>query len=162
MEELIPIFLLILAAMVLAILEICTPSFGILALGGFAALVASLVLSFRYAMWFGWLMTVLAIVFTPVYIAFLIRLFPKTPLGKRLFLAKAESGQGEATPEEDKFETMLGKSGTADTLLRPAGMVIIDNQRIPARAERGMIEKGTPVRVINHDSMNVIVEAVQE
>ena len=52
---------------------------------------------------------------------------------------------------------MVGKTGTAATLLRPAGMVRIDNKRLPAHAETGMIEKDTPIVVVRSDSMNLIV-----
>jgi len=159
MTPLLTILLLLVAAMVLGFLEILTPSFGVLAVGAVAALIASIWLAFGYAGWLGWSMLVGAIIIGPMYVSFLVKLIPKTPLGKRLFLAKAPDGTGQGTPEADTYGEMIGKTGTAATLLRPGGMVQIGANRIPAQAETGMIEKDTPIVVVSADSMNVIVRA---
>ncbi len=157
MEPLMIIFLLVVAAMVLAFLEILTPSFGLLAVGAIGTLIGAIWMSFVYASWLGYTMAFSAVVFGWAYMAFLVRMLPKTPLGKRLFLAKAPDATGDGTPQADMYDEMIGKTGTAVTLLRPAGMVEVDAKRLPAQAETGMIEKGTPIVVVAADSMNVIV-----
>jgi membrane-bound ClpP family serine protease len=90
-----------------------------------------------------------------------VKLLPKTPIGKRLFLSEAPDGTGQATPEADTYDEMIGKTGTASTPLRPTGMVRVDDKRLPARAETVMIEKDTPVIVTDADSMNVIVRKIE-
>jgi membrane-bound serine protease (ClpP class) len=157
MEPLMIILLLLVGAMVLAFLEILTPSFGMLAIGAVGALIAAIFMGFSYATWTGYLTLLAAVVLGPVYVTFLVRLLPKTPLGKRMFLSKAQDATGQGTPESDTYDKMVGKTGTAVTLLRPGGMVQIDNKRLPAHAETGMIEKDTPVVVVGADSMNIIV-----
>ena len=114
-------------------------------------------MGFSYATWTGYLTLVTAVVLGPVYVTFLVRLLPKTPLGKRMFLSKAPDATGQGTPESDTYDQMVGKNGTAVTLLRPGGMVQVDNKRLPAHAETGMIEIDTPIIVVGADSMNVIV-----
>ena len=149
--------LLVIGAMVLGLLEILTPSFGLLAIGAVGTLVGAVWMSFSYASWLGWLVLISAVVIGPMYVAFLVRMLPKTPLGKRMFLAKAPDATGDGMPEADTLDKMIGKKGTADTLLRPSGMVRIDAERLPAQAETGMIEKDTPIVVVSADSMNLIV-----
>jgi len=91
------------------------------------------------------------------YISFIMRILPKTPVGRWMFLSKAPDATGQGTPEADIYDEMIGKKGTSATLLRPGGMVRIDSKRLPAHAETGMIEKGMPIVVVGADSMNVIV-----
>jgi len=157
MEPLMIIFLLVVAAMVLAFLEILTPSFGLLTVGAIGTLIGAICMSFAYASWLGYTMAFAAVVFGWAYMAFLVRMLPKTPLGKRLFLAQAPDATGDGTPQADTYDQMIGKTGTAATLLRPGGMVEIDARRLPAHAETGMIEKDVPIVVVGADSMNVIV-----
>ena len=157
MEPLMIVFLLLVAAMVLAFLEILTPSFGLLAVGAIGRLIGAIFMGFSYASWMGYLTLVAAVVLGPVYVTFLVRLLPKTPLGKRMFLSKAPDATGQGTPESDTYDEMVGKKGTAVTLLRPGGMVQIETKRLPAHAETGMIEKDTPIVVVGAESMYVIV-----
>ena len=157
MEPLMIILLLLVAAMVLAFLEILTPSFGLLAVGAIGTLIVAIFMGFSYASWLGYTMVVGAVILGPIYVAFLVRMLPKTPLGKRLFLAQAPDATGDGTPQAGTYDKMIGRTGTAATLLRPGGMVEIDAKRLPAHAETGMIEKDTPIVVVSADSMNVIV-----
>ena len=161
MNPLVVILLLFLAAMVLSLLEIVTPSFGLLATGALVALFAAVYMGFEHAQWLGYVLTAAVLVLTPAYIALLIRLLPKSPLGKRLFLKRAARAGGEAAPDAELHESLVGKTGTAETLLRPGGAVRIEGQRVMARAESGVISKDTPVEVIRADPMNVIVRAVE-
>jgi len=149
--------LLIIAAMVLAFLEILTPSFGLLAISAIGSLAAAIWVAFSHAPWLGWTVLVSSTVLAPAYMTLLVRFLPHTPIGKRMFLAKAPDGTGQGTPDAEMFDKMIGRTGVAATLLRPGGMVLIGGDRLPARAETGMIEKDTPVKVVGADSMNVIV-----
>jgi len=157
MGSLLTILLLLVAAMALGLLEILTPSFGLLAVGAVGALVAAVYMAFAYATWLGYLLLAATVVLGPMYVAFIVRLLPKTPLGKRLFLSRAPDATGQAAPEGDTYHEMIGRTGTAATLLRPGGMVRIGAMRIPARAETSVIEKDTSIVVVGADSMNVIV-----
>ncbi|MDZ4752889.1 MAG: NfeD family protein [Phycisphaerae bacterium] len=43
---------------------------------------------------------------------------------------------------------LIGERGTAETSLRPSGFVMLGSRRVDAAAESGLIEAGTPVRVV--------------
>lgn len=150
---------LIIAAMVFFLLEILTPMFGVLAALGLAALGGAIWAAFYIDRVFGLVMLVLAIVWIPTYLTLVVRVLPRTPLGKRLFLQRARKAGGEAAPEAEKYESLIGAEGVAATLLRPSGAVRIDGQRIIAVAEQGVIQKGTPIRVVRAAGTNVIVRA---
>lgn len=155
------IIILLAAAMVLAFLEIITPIFGLLALGAMICATAAVVIGFMYAAWLGWILLVVVLILTPVYLTLLVKLLPKTPLGKHLFLGKKPQNlPGEGTPEAAQFDQYVGREAIADSNLRPAGLVKIDGKRIPANAQQGIIKKGATVKIIRADSMNVVVEEV--
>jgi len=155
------IIALIFAALVLLLLEILTPSFGVLAAMAIAALAAAVYFGFTIHSTLGVVMILAMLVGIPVYLVYLVKVLPKTPLGRRLFLRNRKASPGEGTPEAVHLLALVGKTGTAETLLRPSGSVRIDGQRVDAIAESGMIEKDTPVKVIRARGTDVIVRVAE-
>jgi len=147
----------LLAAMVLFLLEIVTPSFGLIAAFGIAALLGSIWFAFELSPILGIAILVVYVFLIPAYIVFLVKLLPKTPLGKILFLKKAAKATGDAIPEKIRDKEILGAEGIAETTLRPAGSVRIDGKRISVQAQHGMIEAGTAVTVVRIDGASIFV-----
>ena len=56
----------------------------------------------------------------------------------------------------------MGKTGTAHTVLRPGGKVIVDGEIYDARAEIGFIDKGEKVRVIQYGTSQLVVIKEEE
>jgi len=148
---------LLLAAMALFLLEICTPSFGVLAAMGIAALAGAVWQAFTISGLCGGLTLAGVLVGTPAYVVALVRVLPRTPLGRRLFLRRTEGGAGEAVPESRELQDLVGRIGTAETPLRPSGAVRFDRKRIIALAEGGLIEKGSTVKAVRVSGTNLIV-----
>lgn len=148
---------LILAAMVLFLLEILTPSFGLLGALAVAALVWVVLLVFDVGTTLGWVVMLSLIVVVPAYLFVLVKWLPRTPLGRRVFLKRVKDATGAGTPETAKHESLVGKTGLAETDLRPSGAIRIAGERVIALTESGMIEKGDEVKVIRAEAMNVIV-----
>jgi membrane-bound serine protease (ClpP class) len=157
MDETIYVLLLILAGLAMFLLEILTPTFGVLAILGVGAMGGAVWLAFTISGGFG--LTVLAaiVIGTPLYLVLVVRYLPRMPLTRKLFLERAASGTGAGTPKAQKYAALVGKTGTTETQLRPAGAVRVDGQRIPAVAESGVIEPGETVTVIRTVGMNVVV-----
>lgn len=151
------IIALLVAGLLCFLLEIITPTFGILAVMGVGALIGAIYSAFTInAAWgLGTLTGVL--VFVPIYLVYAVRLLPKMPISRRLFLKKAPTGTGQATPEAPEHARLVGQIGTAETDLRPSGAVRIGGKRYIAAAESGMIEKDEKVRVTKARGMDVIV-----
>lgn len=147
----------LLAGAVCFLLEICTPSFGLLAFLGVGSLGAAVVFGFRIDMLLGTLVLLGCLLLTPVYLYFLVKLLPRTPLGKRLFLRAAPDATNDATPKSESLASLVGKTGTAESTLRPSGVVRIDGRRYDALAEHDLIEKGEPIKVLRAGGTDVVV-----
>lgn len=150
------------AGMVLFFLEIVTPTFGLLVAIGLAALGAAVWAAFTISSLFGLIMVVVLILIIPAYIVFLVRLLPKTPLGRRLFLKSSPDATGDAAPQFQTHEALVGREGVAESMLRPSGAIRVEGRRIIAVAESGTVEKGAKVLVIRASGSNVTVREITE
>jgi len=57
----------------------------------------------------------------------------------------------------EEYRSLVGRSGTAYTILRPAGKVEVDGDILDATAETGYIDQGTPVEVVGYLNAQLIV-----
>jgi len=55
---------------------------------------------------------------------------------------------------------VVGKTGTAKTVLRPSGKVVIDNELYDATSETDWIEPGTVVKVVKALASYIIVRTI--
>jgi membrane-bound serine protease (ClpP class) len=88
---------------------------------------------------------------------------------KRLAYSKAFKNMAlEATEQkkegfigiDTRQKEMKGKTGIAHTVLRPSGMVEIDNEIFDAVAIVGYIEKGNRIKVIRDEAGQLYVEKI--
>jgi len=154
------IILLLLAALVFILFELLTPTFGVLAALALAALVGAVWLAFAKGAVPGVAVLVIGLFGVPLYVMALVRWLPKSRMGKSLFLSKVPDSTGAGTPTASQYAGLVGKTGTAETLLRPGGAVRVEGQRVMATAEQGVIEKGATVKVISTDGASVVVRQV--
>ncbi len=149
------------AAMVLFALEILTPFFGVIIAMGFGFIIAAVWMTFtEFGDATGFTVMFTSIVLLPAYFILLIKVLPRSPLGRMLFLGKARDATGEAAPLSSQLESLIGKTGTAETTLHPCGAVRIDGRRVGARAESEMIEKNSTVSVVRAEGTEVIVRKI--
>jgi membrane-bound serine protease (ClpP class) len=154
------IVLLILAGLVLLLFELLTPTFGPLAVMGLAAFGGAVWLGFTLSPEAGVILLIALLIAVPAYVVFLVRSLPRLPGAKKLFLEKVPSLTASGTPDAASMESLVGKTGTAETLLRPSGAVRIEGRRVVAVAESGVIDKGATIKVVAASGMNLIVRAV--
>jgi membrane-bound serine protease (ClpP class) len=57
---------------------------------------------------------------------------------------------------------LVGKKGVAQTILRPSGKVIVENEYWDAKAEYGFIDKGEKILVVKQESGQLYVEKYEE
>jgi membrane-bound serine protease (ClpP class) len=87
----------------------------------------------------------------------LLRVLPHVPFGRRLVLAtgmEADRGYVSA-PESDLL--WLGRTGTALSPLRPAGIAEIDATRVDVVSDGGFIEAGAAITVTRVDGNRIVV-----
>jgi membrane-bound serine protease (ClpP class) len=144
-------------AAILMLLELVTPSFGILAAMGLLSMVGSIIYAFFMGPIVGFLVMLGCFVGVPLYIYAVVKYLPDSWLGKLMFLRKARDATNDATPQYEQLHEYEGRTGKAETTLRPSGVIRIDGVRINALAEREMIEAGETVKVIRSRGTDVIV-----
>ena len=87
----------------------------------------------------------------------LLRLMPRLPFGNRLVLAaKMDAERGYSSPP-DHDRLRLGRTGTALSPLRPAGVAEIDGARVDVVSDGGFIEAGAAVEVTRVDGNRIVV-----
>jgi membrane-bound serine protease (ClpP class) len=153
---------LLLAGFLLIIAEFFIPSGGTIAL----MCVACFVGSFYYAYkawyhesplyWWGYVASFLVMV--PGSIWGGLRILTHTRLGDRILLRAPDLA--DVTPYQNEAEQMskyLGQRGKAMTLMSPAGMVLVNGERLHASSEGMLVEAGTEIVVANVTGTSIFV-----
>ncbi len=160
------------AGLILIAVEIfAIPGFGVAGISGILlvitgltlAMVDNFVFELEWSIAFTEVVKKFFIVITSMFLAFVLSLY----LGKQLFTARgALSGIAleSRLNKEDGFlgvdsqpGDLVGRSGIAESVLRPAGKVVIDEEIYDAVSEYGYIEKGQKVRVIKYEAGQIHV-----
>ncbi|MHC4912336.1 MAG: NfeD family protein, partial [Planctomycetota bacterium] len=110
----------------------------------------------------GWIGILVAVVMIPLVIVAAYQILPKTPFGKSVTLSPPQRQQGDAIPDTDELKGLLGAEGAVLTPLRPVGMCDFSGQRVECVAEGGYVDKGQKVKVIDVESTQVTVRALEE
>ena len=106
--EILLVAVLVAASAALAVLEICTPFFGLLVVLSIGCLVGAVVFCFHLSQVAGIVAAVVALLGYPVFIIAAVRLIPRTHLGRRLVLSRSHAPPGDATPEAPGLGALLG------------------------------------------------------
>lgn len=166
--------LLFLAGLVLLIVEIFViPGFGVAGIGGIALMVTGLTLSlvdnvvFRLegteSIW--QIVKALMTVLISLFLAFMLFILGSKRLAyskafKNIALDATEQKKEGFVSIDARQKEMTGKTGVAHTILRPSGMVSIEDEIFDAVAETGYIEKGDRIRVIRDEAGQLYVEKI--
>jgi membrane-bound serine protease (ClpP class) len=134
------------------------PGHGAPGILGGLALIAAVILAFGTAFFYVALTTLAtAIVLTVILFGLFTRAVPQNAWMRKLTLL-AEQGPEYVTSAD--FGHLRGKSGTAASFLRPAGVASIDGLRVDVLTQGDFIPAGTPVRVVRVEGARVFVEPV--
>lgn len=138
---------LYLAGLGLAVAECFTPG---LILGALAAvaLSVSIFYGFNYNPGVGAGQVVLMLVILPVAFQYGM---------KRLALKVSLAGSRSFAQDYDKYQ---GQEGEAHTELRPAGIVVVGNEKIDVVTGGELIERGRRVKVVKVEGNRIVVRAI--
>lgn len=169
----------ILVGIALLLLELMVlPGFGVFGVLGLVALFAGLVGSFiqpsggpfpdnaaRQGELARALVTVvLSLVTSGAGVGLIVRHAGRLPILNKLAppvgSEASEDGDGllAAMGTDEGLARFVGLTGVAQTPLRPAGRVLVDDRLLDASSAAGFVDPGTPIRVIRADGSRVIVE----
>ena len=147
-------------------LELFIPSGGVLGTVAFLCAIAAVVMGFRVGVTAGLAAMGTLVAGGPAAIWAALRVFPHTPIGRRIILSADTSEEDlqrrkyEKTQQSQAISGLIGARGVAITELRPGGTIRIDGQDLEAFAETGMIHGDTPVEVVNVSGRHIRVRPV--
>ena len=98
-----------------------------------------------------------SIVLTVICFTLVARKIPENAWARRLALGAAQGSDYVTSSDQSDLN---GRTGTAASYLRPAGIAAIDGRRVDVLTEGEFIPQGTPVRVVRVEGARVFVEAV--
>lgn len=111
-------------------------------LAGLAIVLFSILLSFVLSLWLS------KKLFTPN------RLF-----GSLALETTQQQSEGYVSFDTERLRSLVGMRGTAHTVLRPSGKVVVNNEVYPAVAEKGFIERGSVIIVRKEEQGQLYVIA---
>ncbi|WP_438830177.1 NfeD family protein [Ancylomarina longa] len=163
--------LLFAAGVILLALEIFViPGFGVAGISGITLIITGLTLSLVDNVAFDFEPRQIRALFGAILLvvfSILTALLGSIYLTKKLFAANSFLGHLALNSVQNSKEgfvgvdmtakTMIGKTGTAMSVLRPSGKVIIEDHIYDAKSEDGYIDKDTVVEVIRFETGQVYV-----
>lgn len=159
MDPLVIALLCFTIAAALAVADLFVPSGGVLALSSLLAAIVSVFFGFRSSSTAGTMLLVVMLVAIPVFLAVALRIWPHTPLGRRIILRTPEPVAPPQAAAIDPLLVLVGQVGVAQNSLLPSGHVRINHRNYNALCESGVIEAGQSVEVIAVRQRNLIVVA---
>jgi len=139
----------------LLVLEMFIPSAGALGLIAGVTTIASLICFWRVSTMWGLASTLAVIVLIPIIVAFFLKVWPETPVGRRLILGGDDESeaallaieQGRQS-ERERWSALLNAEGVAITDLHPVGTVRIGDEKHEGLAQGGFIDAGEAIHVV--------------
>jgi membrane-bound ClpP family serine protease len=148
---------------VLMVAELFFPSHGILLAMGALMTAGGVTLSYNYDTQAGLYTTVGVAFALPAVGGLALYIWPKTPLGKRLFLNRPDADTTLASTTISKeLEQLRGRFGRAISALRPAGVVDFEGRRVDTVTEGLMVDPGQWVRCVDVQGNRVVVRPVDK
>ncbi len=153
------VFLILMCAALL-VAEVFVPSGGLLTVFSIACLAGGITLFFQNSIFMGWVGVGVSVVLVPTTLFFAYKLFPKTKFGKTVTLTPPDRTAGDAIPDTDKLQALVGELGIVKSPLHPIGLCDFSGHRVECVAETGYVEIGATVKVIHSQGTQLTVRVV--
>lgn len=143
------------------VLEFFVPSSGMLGVLCALSLIGSIVLGFMSGTTTGAAMLLGVLICVPAFLFAAVHLWPNTSLGK-MILNEPPAHADEVLPETHSYRglrELVGKRGTAKSLMLPGGIVQIEGKNYDAISEGTPIEAGQRVLVVQISTQRLVVRA---
>lgn len=154
--------LLLAFGLLLLIAEVFIPSGGLIGFLALCCLGLSLWHAFQQSPGMGLNFLLADSLLLPLAMALAIHLWPRTPLAKRVFLARPSPEEFEVSHSSLRLDHLVGQFGRAPTPLRPSGMVDFDGRRLDALSEEGLIPSGALIRAVRVRGGELIVRTAPD
>lgn len=151
---------LLILGLILLIVEIFTPGFGVAGGSGLLLLIIGISLTARNLIEAG-IMLIILLALVAIGIVIILRSAKNGRLSRKLILHTAsKSKDGYSTSDDNS--ALVGVEGVALTTLRPAGTGEFDGQRLDVVTEGDFIAGGVKIRIIRTEGRRIVVEVIEE
>ena len=160
MEWLIPIIICVLVGIILLVVEMFMPGFGVPGISAAVLLLAGIVMTwYEYGAKPGLAMSVAVLALLGIVISISLNAVKKGKFGRSSLTLEGTVNDG-GVADREALQEMLGKEGTALTPLRPVGAVEFENGKMNVQSDGEFIEKGASVRVLRVSGTTVYVKKI--
>lgn len=156
MRESVFALILQLGGILVLMIEIIIPSFGIL------TVVALVLLAYSWVVIVNNMNPAQIAIFAtadlialPICLYIGIKFFKYSPLTHKNVLKR-----GSALSSDDQANSLLGKKGVVESQLKPVGKALIEGKLIEVSSEGDVLDKDTPIVVVQVNGMKVTVEPI--
>ncbi|MEG0270553.1 MAG: NfeD family protein [Clostridia bacterium] len=158
-----PILLCFVLGIVLLIIEVFMPGFGLPGISGVLLEIAAIVMTY---LWHGGLaalgVTLIILAVIALVISLALRSVNKGKLSKSPIILNASESAAEGFSATKDMEVFLGKEGVTTTVLRPSGMAEFDGVKLNVVADGEYIPQNVHVRVDHVEGARVVVKILKE
>ena len=133
--------------------EVLLPTHGLVGAAGAVGILVSVGFCFAIAPWLGVGVLAATLAATPFVFAFAMRVFPRTPFGRKLVLPPVKEDAPPVTVQ-------IGQVGTTVSEMRPMGTCDFAGTRVEALSDCGVLAPGQKVRVVNLNNRRPTVRVV--
>lgn len=140
-------------------LELFLPSAGILGVVAAVLIISAIVLGFMEGLASGALILLITVIALPVLLAVMVKVWPHTPLGKRILLHDLKPE--DVLPNSSHYtrrKDLVGRLGVAKTKMLPSGQVLIDGEKWDAVSDGFAIEAGDAIKVVSVRENRIYVQ----
>lgn len=160
MEWLVPIIVCMLVGVVLLLVEVFMPGFGIPGISGCALMGAGVIMTWiQFGAKVGLGVTVVVLALLAILISIAMRSVAKGKLGKSEFVLNEDMSSERDESSKDML-SLIGEIGEVTTVLRPVGLAEFECGRLNVMTEGEYIERGAKVKITRVDGTNVFVKKV--
>ena len=152
--------LLIGLGLLVVFLELFVPSAGILGVVAGSCLLAGLICGFIDGPRTGLIELLAILLILPVLFAAMIKIWPHTPLGKRILMGPMS--EDDVVPKGDYYEeiqSLIDQLGVVRTPMLPSGIVMINGKKYDAVSDGLPLESGQTIKVIKIRGNRIVVAA---
>ncbi len=142
-------------------IELFVPSAGLLGILATVLIVSAIVTAFFHSVTAGAIMILATCVMLPVFVVLLLKIWPNTPIGKRVLIGRVN--EEDVLPIGEHYEglkNMVGRRGVARTKMLPSGLVVIDGEKYDAVSEGLAIDPGDSIQVVAVRTNKIIVRKI--
>ncbi len=147
--------ILLVLGLLLLIVEIFAPGFGIAGGSGIVLIIIAIFLTARTPME-AFIMFLVLVALVTGLVMLLLRSARKGQIARRLILKQSTSREKGYSSAKD-YSFLVGQSGTTVTPLRPAGIALIDGKRYDVVTEGGFINANAPIQVTHTQGYRIVV-----